>query len=46
MSPDRIHAEVLRLLLRADPPTVFSGKCPYQLQVTDPRLPAELEVLE
>jgi hypothetical protein len=45
MRPEGIHAEVLRLLLRVDPPTVFSGQCPYQLQVTDPRLPAELDVL-
>jgi hypothetical protein len=45
VKPDRIHAEALRLLLRVDPPAVFSGQCPYQLQVTDPRLPAELEVL-
>jgi hypothetical protein len=44
-TPEHIHAEVLRLLLRLDPPSVFSGQCPYQLQVTDPRLPAELEVL-
>ena len=43
--PERIQAEVLRLLLRVDPPTVFSGQCPYRLQITDPRLPGELEVL-
>jgi hypothetical protein len=45
VKPERMHAEVLRLLLRVDPPSVFSGQCPYQLQVTDPRLPAELELL-
>jgi hypothetical protein len=36
------HVEGLQLRLRLDPPSVFSGECPYQLQVTDPRLPAEL----
>lgn len=38
------RVEGLQLRLRLDPPNVFSGQCPYQLQVTDPRLPPQLQL--
>ncbi len=41
-APGGSHVEGLELRLRLDPPAVFSGQCPFELQVTDPRLPAEL----
>jgi hypothetical protein len=42
LGPAAARVEGLQLRLRLDPPSVFSGQCPYQLQVTDPRLPPQL----
>jgi hypothetical protein len=42
MAAQSAHVEGLQLRLRVDSPSVFSGQCPYQLQVTDPRLPPQL----
>ena len=39
---ESLHVEGLQLRLRVDPPAVYSAQCPYDLQVTDPRLPAEV----
>ncbi len=40
--PATAHIEGLRLRVQPVTPTDFSDRCPYQLEVTDPRLPSLL----